>query len=144
MHPWVGAGDDDRLRILHELGLESIDQLFASIPSEICVDLLELPTARDEETVRLALSRMSTANLSIDCAPSFLGAGVYRGADLRKLDVHDLTELVLRVLGDADHDPVVLDTNPLVGAGIQQISRYGHLGLLLDMWTILSILLFLP
>ena len=76
MHPWVGAGDDDRLRILHELGLESIDQLFASIPSEICVDLLELPTARDEETVRLALSRMSTANLSIDCAPSFLGAGV--------------------------------------------------------------------
>jgi glycine dehydrogenase subunit 1 len=78
MHPWVGAGDDDRRHILRELGLDSIDQLFASIPADVCVDRVELPAARDEESVRLALSRMSTANLSMDCAPSFLGAGVYR------------------------------------------------------------------
>jgi glycine dehydrogenase subunit 1 len=78
MHPWVGAGDDDRRRILQELGLQSIDQLFASIPAEVCVDRVELPAARDEESVRLALSRMATANLSMSCVPSFLGAGVYR------------------------------------------------------------------
>jgi len=78
MHPWVGAGDDDRRRILQELGLQSIDQLFASIPAEVCVDRVELPAARDEESVRLALSRMATANLSMGCVPSFLGAGVYR------------------------------------------------------------------
>jgi glycine dehydrogenase subunit 1 len=78
MHPWVGAGDDDRRHILQELGLESIDQLFASIPAEVCVDRLELPGAKDEETVRLAMSRMATANLSMGCVPSFLGAGVYR------------------------------------------------------------------
>ena len=78
MHPWVGAGDDDRRHILKELGLETIDQLFASIPAAVCVDALELPAAQDEESVRLALSQMSTANLSMGCAPSFLGAGVYR------------------------------------------------------------------
>ncbi len=78
MHPWVGAGDDDRRHILQELGLESIDQLFDSIPAEVCVDRLELPAARDEESVRMALSRMATANLSLGCVPSFLGAGVHR------------------------------------------------------------------
>ncbi|MDX2437388.1 MAG: hypothetical protein QNL88_10090 [Acidobacteriota bacterium] len=78
MHPWVGAGDEDRRHILQELGLESIDQLFASIPAAVCVDQLDLPTARDEESVRLSLSRMSTANLSLGCVPSFLGSGVYR------------------------------------------------------------------
>jgi len=78
MHPWVGAGDEDQRHILKELGLESIDQLFASIPSSVCVDRLDLPAARDEESVRTSLSRMSTANLSMGCVPSFLGAGVYR------------------------------------------------------------------
>ena len=70
MHPWVGAGDEDRRHILKELGLESIDQLFASIPAAVCVDALELPPAQDEETVRRALSRMSTANLSMGCVSS--------------------------------------------------------------------------
>ena len=78
MHPWVGAGDEDRRHILEELGLESIDQLFASMPASVRVDRLELPAARDEESVRMSLSRMSTANLSMGCVPSFLGAGVYR------------------------------------------------------------------
>jgi glycine dehydrogenase subunit 1 len=78
MHPWVGAGDDDRRRILAELGLESIDQLFASIPAEVCVDRLPMPDGRDETEVRNELASMAHANLSPDCVPSFLGAGVYR------------------------------------------------------------------
>ena len=78
MHPWVGAGDDDRRRILAELGLDSIDQLFASIPAEVCVDRLPMPDGRDETAVRNELASMAHANLSPDCVPSFLGAGVYR------------------------------------------------------------------
>jgi len=78
MHPWVGAGPDDRRQILSELGLESIDQLFATVPAEVCVDRLGLPDARDEESVRLAMAEMANSNLSMDCVPSFLGAGVYR------------------------------------------------------------------
>jgi len=78
MHPWIGAGDDDRRRMLAEIGLGSIDELFASIPSEVCVERLPIPDARDEAAVRDEISSMALANLSPECAPSFLGAGVYR------------------------------------------------------------------
>jgi len=78
MHPWIGAGDEDRRRILAELGLDSIDQLFASIPAGVCVDRLPMPDGKDEDEVRNELASMAHANLSPDCVPSFLGAGVYR------------------------------------------------------------------
>jgi glycine dehydrogenase subunit 1 len=78
MHPWIGAGDDDRRRILTELGLESVDELFSSIPAEVCIDRLPMDDARDETSVRNELISMAHANLSPECAPSFLGAGVYR------------------------------------------------------------------
>jgi glycine dehydrogenase subunit 1 len=78
MHPWVGAGLEDQRYILSELGLQSIDELFASIPSNVCVDGLELPPARDEEWIRRTLEDIASANLSMDAVPCFLGAGVYR------------------------------------------------------------------
>ncbi len=78
MHPWIGAGDEDRRRILAELGLDSIDELFSSIPAEVCVDRLPMDDGRDENTVRSELQSMALANLSPECVPSFLGAGVYR------------------------------------------------------------------
>ena len=31
MHPWIGAGDEDRRHILKELGLDHIDDLFSTI-----------------------------------------------------------------------------------------------------------------
>jgi glycine dehydrogenase subunit 1 len=78
MHPWIGAGDDDRRRMLAEIGVGSIDELFASIPSEVCVDRLPMDGARDETAVRDEIVSMALANLSPECIPSFLGAGVYR------------------------------------------------------------------
>jgi glycine dehydrogenase subunit 1 len=78
MHPWVGAGLEDRDRILEKIGRSSIDELFASIPPAVRVDGLDMPDCRDEETVKQELGRMSTANLTLACTPSFLGAGVYR------------------------------------------------------------------
>jgi glycine dehydrogenase subunit 1 len=78
MHPWVGAGPEDRHHILSELGLESIDELFSSIPAGVCVDGLDLPPARDEHWIRRALGEMAAANVDMDSIPSFLGAGVYR------------------------------------------------------------------
>jgi glycine dehydrogenase subunit 1 len=78
MHPWVGAGPEDRRHVLSELGLESIDELFASIPGGVRVDGLDLPPARDEHWIRRALGEMAAANLDMDSIPSFLGAGVYR------------------------------------------------------------------
>ena len=78
MHPWVGAGPEDRRQILSELGLQSIDDLFASIPSGVCVDGIDLPPARDEDWIRRTLGNMASTNISMDSIPCFLGAGVYR------------------------------------------------------------------
>jgi len=78
MHPWIGAGEEDRRRILAELGLSSIDELFSSIPAEVCVERVALDDGRDETAVRNELISMAHANLSPECVPSFLGAGVYR------------------------------------------------------------------
>ncbi len=77
MHPWVGAGLEDRRHILSELGLKSIDELFASIPAGVCVDSLDLPPARDEDWIRRTLGNMASTNIAMDSLPCFLGAGVY-------------------------------------------------------------------
>jgi glycine dehydrogenase subunit 1 len=78
MHPWIGAGASDKLSILDELGLEAIDDLFKSIPSEVCVDGVPLPKAQDEVSVRRDLEALAAANVSADHLPCFLGAGAYR------------------------------------------------------------------
>ncbi len=78
MHPWVGAGDDDRRVILDELGLDSIDDLFRTVPEAVCVDAIDLEPGRDEATVHGVMSRMAARNTAMGSLPSFLGAGVYR------------------------------------------------------------------
>ena len=78
MHPWVGAGPEDIRRILDELGLSSVESLFASIPGEVCVDRVDLPEGRDESTVWSDLSRLAERNVTLGSRPSFLGAGIYR------------------------------------------------------------------
>jgi glycine dehydrogenase subunit 1 len=78
MHPWIGAGPDDRRRILEELGLESIDALFDSLPAEVRTEGLDMPTAQDEETLWRTFSAMAMANKALSCHHSFLGGGVYR------------------------------------------------------------------
>ena len=78
MHPWIGAGEDDRRALLDELGLTSVDELFATIPAEVCVDRVPIPDGADETTVSRDLGRLAAASTSMAAMPSFLGAGVYR------------------------------------------------------------------
>jgi len=78
MHPWVGAGNDDQRHILTLLGLKSVDDLFASIPAEVCVKRLDLPPAQDEDGIRKTFAAMADANVVMDSLPCFLGAGIYR------------------------------------------------------------------
>jgi len=78
MHPWIGAGPEDRERILGELGIESIDALFSSIPPEVSIDSLDLPPAMDEEALLRHLGGLASATTTADDMPCFLGAGVYR------------------------------------------------------------------
>jgi glycine dehydrogenase subunit 1 len=78
MHPWIGAGAADKRSILDELGLGSIDDLFASIPADVCVDRVPLPDAQDEVSVLRDLDALASSNLSAGRLPCFLGAGAYR------------------------------------------------------------------
>ncbi|MCP4901522.1 MAG: aminomethyl-transferring glycine dehydrogenase subunit GcvPA [bacterium] len=78
MHSWIGAGPEDRKRILTELGCTSVDELFASLPPEICTDRLEMEDGCDESTVVAKLSAMASENLQMGSRPCFLGGGVYR------------------------------------------------------------------
>jgi len=77
MHPWVGAGSEDRRRLLEELRCGEISDLFATLPEDIRIDGLDLPSAEDEESLRRHFSSMAARNTTPAEVPSFLGAGVY-------------------------------------------------------------------
>lgn len=77
MHPWVGAGLEDRRRLLEELGREEISDLFETLPDGIRIDGLDLPSAEDEESLRRSFGRLAGENTTLADGPSFLGAGVY-------------------------------------------------------------------
>src|SRR3954471_17622100 len=66
----------DRERMLAALGLESIDDLFADIPSDLRASALDLPPPEPELELSARLREMAGRNRT-DLV-SFLGAGVYR------------------------------------------------------------------
>ncbi len=77
MHPWIGAGPGDRDRILAELGLDTIDRLFASLPDGVKVEELGLGEPLDETALLAELGSLAAANTPAASLPCFLGAGVY-------------------------------------------------------------------
>jgi glycine dehydrogenase subunit 1 len=112
MHPWVGAGPDDRRHLLDELGLDSPERLFATIPPEVCVDRVDLPPGQDEDTVRRALTAVAGRNLTLSSRPSFLGAGVYR---------HIQPSLVDSVLSRAEFFTSYTPYQPEISQGTLQV-----------------------
>lgn len=77
MHPWIGAGPEDRRDLLAELGLDDIDSLFETLPESIRIDGLDLPPAQDETSLRWDFFNLALRNTTAARTPSFLGAGVY-------------------------------------------------------------------
>jgi len=86
MHRWIGAGPEDRKHILSELGVDSMDRLFATIPDEVRVDRLELPGPRDDGSLLAELEQLANGNVTQDEMPSFLGTGVYRHVEPAVVD----------------------------------------------------------
>lgn len=78
MHPWIGAGPEDRRKILDELDVPSVDALFERLPESVRVDGLDLPTAAGEDLLLRTFEKMAAANTTAADMPSFLGAGVYQ------------------------------------------------------------------
>jgi glycine dehydrogenase subunit 1 len=68
--------EGDRERMLAELGLDSVDALFADIPADLRASGLDLPDPEPE--LELAARLQALAGRNLTDVVSFLGAGVYR------------------------------------------------------------------
>lgn len=64
-------------RMLDELGIGSVEELFADIPDEVRIDDIPLPRGRSEMDVVRHVQKMLSDNLTAEDAPCFLGGGYY-------------------------------------------------------------------
>jgi glycine cleavage system P protein (glycine dehydrogenase) subunit 1 len=75
---YVSATDEDRREMLATIGVASIEDLFADIPTGLRLDRpLALDGPLSEQEVFAELSRLAARNTSTEDELSFLGAGMY-------------------------------------------------------------------
>ena len=71
--------DQDRTAMLAKIGVSSIDDLFADIPSDRRLDgPLDLPKVKSELEVEHELSALAARNTPAGSVPFFIGCGAYR------------------------------------------------------------------
>ncbi len=65
--------------MLGELGMSTMDELFANIPEDVRrTDPLPLPEPQSEEQILEDATRLLGANVHLDSRPSFISAGLAR------------------------------------------------------------------
>lgn len=75
---YVQITADDRKAMLEAIGVERIDQLFASLPPRYRLNRpLNLPPALSELELQRELGRLAAANRTADQAACFMGCGAY-------------------------------------------------------------------
>src|SRR2546425_12383133 len=67
--------DEDEM--LREMGLRSVDDLFADIPSAVRISKLDIPDGLPEDRVVARVTSMLAANRTVVDMPTFLGGGLY-------------------------------------------------------------------
>ena len=101
--------DADRERMLATIGVASVDELFADIPSSVRPTGFALPDPLSEQEVRAELARLAGRNR---IAPvSFLGAGAYR---------HLIPAVVGEVIGRSEFSTAYTPYQPEVSQGTLQ------------------------
>ncbi|MFH1559822.1 MAG: aminomethyl-transferring glycine dehydrogenase subunit GcvPA [Chloroflexota bacterium] len=75
--PYVPNTDGDRQAMLQAIGVESVDALFADIPTGYDRPSLNLPPPLSELELRRELQALSDLNSTPGRVPSFLGGGAY-------------------------------------------------------------------
>jgi glycine dehydrogenase subunit 1 len=71
--------DRDRREMLAAIGVDSIDALFADVPSAARLDgLVDLPKAKGELEVERTITELAARNIAAGSVPFFIGGGVYR------------------------------------------------------------------
>ena len=76
---YLPLSDTDRTDMLAVIGVASIDDLFADLPTEKRLATLpKLPPHASEQTVARRLGAMAAKNTPAGSVPFFVGAGAYR------------------------------------------------------------------
>jgi glycine dehydrogenase subunit 1 len=75
--PYIPNTDEDRASMLATIGVASVDELFADIPTEYRDPGLDIPAPLSEMELRQEMERLAARNFSASTYPSFLGAGIY-------------------------------------------------------------------
>src|SRR5215472_4702560 len=71
--------DRDRSEMLAAIGVDSVDALFADVPSAARLKgLVDLPKAKGELEVEREITEMAARNIAAGSVPFFIGGGVYR------------------------------------------------------------------
>ncbi len=79
MVPYIPHTEEDRREMLGAIGVDSIDDLFNQIPSDLRVSpgSLDLPPALDEARLMAHLRELAAMNLDASKLTCYLGAGIY-------------------------------------------------------------------
>lgn len=73
--PYISNTDEDRARMLSELGLKSIEALFGDIPADLRCSSFDLPPGKSELEIRRHIQNLADKNsTNLMC---FLGGGFY-------------------------------------------------------------------
>ena len=91
--PYVPNTAADRQAMLAAIGVASVEELFADIPSEFRTGELGLPPALSEPELVRELSALAERNRPVDGMPCFLGGGAYR---------HFIPSVVSEVIGRSE------------------------------------------
>jgi glycine dehydrogenase subunit 1 len=76
--PYIPSTDEDRQAMLAAIGIASVEELFADIPSEFRAGDLGLPPALSEPELVRELTALAGHNRPAGSMPCFLGGGAYR------------------------------------------------------------------
>ncbi|MGB6894640.1 MAG: glycine dehydrogenase, partial [Dehalococcoidia bacterium] len=76
--PYIANTEADRQAMLAAIGVASVEELFADIPSEFRTGELSLPPALSEPELVRELAALAERNQPVDSMPCFLGGGAYR------------------------------------------------------------------
>ncbi len=76
--PYLPNTDAERMAMLHEIGVGSIEELFQDIPEEFRNVHFKLPLPFSELELKEELRQLSNRNTNLDDYACFLGAGYYR------------------------------------------------------------------
>lgn len=109
---YIPHTEKDIKKMLAEIGVQNIDELFDSIPGELRLEKpLNLPQALAESELAATLKRMQSRNLDPEEYSSFLGGGAYR---------HFIPSVVNHILSRSEFSTSYTPYQPEVSQGTLQ------------------------